>query len=776
MNLTKLALRLLGKRLPVTSGRIEVEGVSQHVVIHRDRFGIPHIEAKTDADAWYALGFCHGQDRPFQIETRLRVVRGTLAELIGADGLAIDRLMRRIGFRHHGEQLVAALGDRHRPLAEAYAAGVTAGATSGLSRRPHPFALLRSRPSRYEAADTLGFLCLQAFLLAANWDVELARLQILVADGPDAVEALDPVYPEWLPVCDRPGEAAGAAASRLSDDLARLAATIGVTGASNNWALAPSRTATGRPILANDPHLAPLLPPHWYLMHLETPDWSLAGASLAGTPAVAAGHNGHAAWGITAALTDTTDLFLEEIGPDGRSVRRGDEFVPCEVRSETIPVKGQRSEQLDVLVTDRGPIVGPALEGGFEALSMAATWLQPRSLGAIFELGRARSFSDLRSAFSDWAALPVNFAFAEAGGTIGIQVVGNLPVRCRGIGAVPLPAADPQNCWEDDLLPFDELPSVTDPEVGFVVTANNLPSTSAAHLGYDFLDGYRAARICETLDARHDWDLPSTLRLQMDRHSIPWRELRPTVLASLEGDAELGTALGLLSDWDGEIESGSAAASLFEFFAAEMTCAVAEAKAPHSAKWALGEGFTPLVPLNAFLVRRVSHLVRLLKQQPPGWFAEGWEAAIRRAMQNAVRRLTNTYGPDPEGWAWGKIRPLTFTHPLGARWPLNKVFNLGPLAHGGDANTVNPAPVDPRRPTGNPDFAVASLRMVIDVGKWDLSRFVLPGGQSGNPFSPHYSDQLRLWQLGDALPIPWSKQAVQRATWSTLVLEPGAPA
>jgi penicillin amidase len=774
MNLTRLALRLLGKRLPLTRGRLEVEGINERVVIHRDRFGVPHIEAGNDADAWYALGFCHGQDRPFQIETRLRVVRGTLSELIGPDGLTIDRLCRRIGIRRHGDRLVAALDDHHRALAAAYAAGVTAGAGIGLRRRPHPFVLLRSRPSRYEAADALGFLCLQAFLLAANWDVELARLQILAADGPEALKALDPAYPEWLPVCDRPGEAAGTTASLLAEDVAKLAAAIGVTGASNIWALASSRTATGRPILANDPHLAPLLPPHWYLVHLSTPEWSLAGASLAGTPAVAAGHNGHVAWGITASLTDNTDLFLEELGPDGHSVRREDDYVPCEIRRETIHVKGGAPEEIEVLITDRGPIVGPALNGEFSALSMAATWLQPRPLGAIFEMGRLRSFSGLRALFSDWAALPVTFGFADADGTIGIQYVGNLPIRRRGNGALPLAAADPRNGWEDGLLPFEELPHAVDPQTGYVVSANNLPSADAP-LGYDYLDGYRAARISEVLEARRDWDLPSTLALQMDRHSIPWRELGRIVLTALENEPELATARALLSDWDGEVAPDSPSAALFELFIAEMTRAVAEAKAPRSAEWSLGKGFTPLVPLNTFVVRRVSHLVRLLGKRPQGWFPNGWEAAICGAVQRAVQRLNAEHGPEPRSWAWGEIRPLTLVHPLGTRRPLDRVFNLGPVPYGGDANTVNPAPVDPRRPTGNPEFAVASLRMVIDVGKWEYSRFVIPAGQSGNPFSPHYSDQLKLWRVGDALPIAWSRQAVHRATWATLTLEPSMP-
>jgi penicillin amidase len=199
---------------------------------------------------------------------------------------------------------------------------------------------------------------------------------------------------------------------------------------------------------------------------------------------------------------------------------------------------------------------------------------------------------------------------------------------------------------------------------------------------------------------------------------------------------------------------------------------VVDARAPHSAARALGAGFTPLVPFNSFLVRRVSHLVSLLRGQPDGWFPEGWNARIRSALDAAVGRLTAEHGPDPAKWAWGAVRQLTLRHPLSMRRPLDRVFDLGPLPYGGDANTVNPAPVDPADPTGNPDFAVASLRMAVDVGAWEQARFVLPGGQSGNPFSRHYRDQYDLWRKGDALPIAWSEPMVARSTRSTLVLDP----
>jgi penicillin amidase len=220
------------------------------------------------------------------------------------------------------------------------------------------------------------------------------------------------------------------------------------------------------------------------------------------------------------------------------------------------------------------------------------------------------------------------------------------------------------------------------------------------------------------------------------------------------------------------VAADSPAAALFEYLLAELCGRVARARAPRSAEWALGRGFVSLIPINSFIVRRVGHLVRLLREQPAGWFPEGWEEEVRRALRSAVERLSGRFGTDPAGWAWGRVRPLTFRHPVSERRPLGRVFNLGPYPWGGDTNTVSPAVVDPADPTANPDGAVASLRVAIDVGEWELSRFVLPGGQSGNPFSPHYADQMPLWLKGDALPIAWSPEAVKRATRHTLVLDP----
>jgi penicillin amidase len=774
MNVFKSIFRLLlGRRFPTVAGTLKVSGVSRPVLIRRDGYGIAYIEAEGDNDAWYGLGFCHGQDRAFQLEGLLRVVHGALAELVGPAALPVDRLSRRIGFLRTAEQQLKVLDDESRQTLEAYARGVTDGAQVGCRQSAHEFALLRTQPTPYRAADTLGVLKLMSFNLASNWDVELARLKILTEDGPEALAALDPTYPEWLPVASPPAARADSAVDRLAEDLAVFTAIAGPGGGSNNWAIAPSRTAAGRPILANDPHLSPTLPPFWYLAHLRTPDWAVAGASFVGAPAFPAGHNGATAWGITAGLVDNTDLFIEEIGPDGRSVWEGDQFVPCETRLETIHVKGGEAIQEEVLITPRGPIIGPALEGEVGAISLQAVWLAPRPVRGLLQIHRARSFEAFRRAFEQWPTLPLNMAYADAAGTVGWQLVGEAPQRRKGWGTIPLPAWDPKVGWEDVPVPFDEMPYLADPEAGFVATANNQPTREGEgpFLGMDWIDGYRLARIVEALEARRDWDVVSTQALQVDLESIPWRELRAIVLNVPADIAETRQALAMLEAWDGLVAADSPGAAVFEFFVAEMSRRIVESKAPRAARWALGKGFSSLTPHSMFTVRRVGHLVRLVREQAAGWFERPWREEMADALAAALRTLRERYGNDPDQWAWGRIRPLTLRHSVGERAPLDRVFNLGPFAWGGDASTVGQAAVEPDNPTANPTF-VASLRMVVDVGNWEESRFILPGGQSGNPLSPHYDDQFALWQRGEGVSIAWSPTKVEEVSQTVLRLEP----
>ena len=429
----------------------------------------------------------------------LRASRGTLCELVGPGALSTDRLSRRLGFTRLAPKQLEVFHPDVRRRFEAFARGINDGMTRGRRRKSHEFTLLRAEPSSFEAVDLVGIYLLQSMALSANWDVELVRLRMLELDGPEALTLLDPPYPEWHPVSAMSGITAGPAVDALARDLASLAVVVGVNRASNSWAVSPSKTATGRPILANDPHLVPTLPPHWYLAHVRTPAWGMVGATFAGLPGFPVGHNGHVAWGVTLGLADNSDIFLEQIGEDGASVREGSQFVPCDIIEETIHVKNGPAHRERVLVTPRGPVIGRSEEDASLAFSIKATWLQALPVEGLLEAHTARTCEEFRQLFRKWPHISLNLAYADAHGDIGFQLAGQVPRRRAGFGTMPMPGWDDSFGWSEDLVQFDEMPHASNPSQGFLATANNqpLPSGQGPFLGVDWLDGYRVSRIME---------------------------------------------------------------------------------------------------------------------------------------------------------------------------------------------------------------------------------------------------------------------------------------
>jgi penicillin amidase len=782
VNLIRSVFRLLlGQRLPITRGSLAVPGVRGTVRIHRDRYGIPLIEAGSDDDAAFAIGFCHGQDRSFQLELLLRVARGTLSGMAGPRTLSVDRLSRRIGFDRAAAEQEPLLHADVRTALEAYARGINVGRTAGSPLRPHELALLGVGPTPWTARDTLALTKLLSFKLCANWDSELVRLKVLSSDGPEALRAVDGPYPAWQPVIRQlapsAAEAAAPAIDRLARDLEAFFSVLPPGGGSNNWVVSGSRTATGRPILANDPHLDASIPAHWYLAGIRTPTGATAGATFVGGPSVLVGHNGTACWGLTAGLVDNTDFFIEQIGPDGVSARQGTGYRPCTVVEEVIPVKGGKPVTERVLLTPRGPIVSPALTQTSEALSLRAVWLDPRPITGLFRVGQVHSFAEFRAAFEHWPAASQNMVYADTTGKIGWQLIGRAPIRRKGYGTIPLPGWDESAGWDAELIPYEQMPYAEDPSCGYLATANNRhqPEGPEPFLGVDFTDGYRAAAIHKALSSRMDWNVASTMQLQMDQQSTAWEEMREIVLSAPASESNVLVALNLLRNWDGRVVADSPAAAVYELFLAQMIIRVARAKAPLSWRWVVGAGLSPITQYNFGCYRRTGHLVRLLREQPAGWFSRSWPEEVASALTEAVRILVERTGRGIDAWKWGSLRKLVMHHPMtraGALGrALGKVFNLGPIPRGGDADVINQAAVLPFAPLADADN-IPSLRAVFDVGAWQNSRFVLPGGQSGNPFSSHYADLFELWQRGEGVPIALTAEEMKAAAVETLELNP----
>jgi penicillin amidase len=774
----------LGRRLTKHSGRLGV-GCRRRIDIVRDEHGVAYVNAQDELDAWFGLGFCHAQDRGGQLEITLRLARGTLSELIGIAGLDVDRASRLIGVRRAAEQQLATFDADMRDQLAAYCAGINAAFASPELPWSHEHGLLRARPTPWEPADVLAFGLLTCCFLPSNWDVELSRLLILLRDGEAAVEALDPGFRAELPLTSPPGAPAGPSTEPfVARDLLALRELLGDSAGSNAWAVLPHKTAAGRTLLANDPHLPAALPNLGYLARVKCPSFGIAGISMVGIPAFITGHNGHAAWGATAAHADNSDLFLEELSPDGERYRQGDSFVPCRAHTEMIPVRGKAAVPLRVRYTPRGSIVATRddtaasifaptpLVGRANALAFAATWLAARPTRALLAFHKLRSFEDFRAACAASAGCAYSLIYADDS-SVGWALATEVPRRKSGYGSLPLPGWRSEVGWEEECVPASELPSLEDPAEGFVCCANNKPvrdDPSSAFLGHDFLDGYRQKRLCAELGARSDWTVARMAELQTDVMSLAFHELKPALLALRPLEPLSRRALELLRAWDGRVSGDSIAASVYELFMAELCQRICQRKAPQSHLYAAGQGLMKLIPGTCWNARRASFVARLVVEQPGGYF-DDWSEALLEALRTVMQFLLDRYGTDESAWAWGQIRPLTLRHRFGDRKSLDRIFNLGPLPGWGDNTTVNQAGLEFWKPLKH-STVTAHLRSVIEIGNFGASRFSLLGGQSGNPFSPHYSKLVDLHLKGEGVPIHWDDAELERHTQQRLRLVP----
>jgi len=775
---------VLGKRLVRIDGSVHT--ASRHsLTIRRDRYGVAYVDAADEAGAWFGLGFCHGQDRAGQLEVLLRIARGTLAEVVGPEAIGVDRALRQLGLHRAGTAQLETLDADIRDQISAYVQGLNDALQHEVTPRSHEHVLLRIEPSLWTPADVMALGLVTCCFLPSNWDVELARLAMFMADGEAAVRALDPTFPAELPLTSPPGKPAGLPElSYLAEDLQTLRNFIGHAGGSNAWAVSASRTLSGRPLLANDPHLPTSLPNIGYLARVGCPAFAVAGFSLVGVPVFISGHNGHVAWGSTAAMVDNADLFLEELSADGSCVREGDAFVPCEARTEFIRVRGQPTEALRVRVTPRGPIVTRvtqpelalferfSLPGRANAISLAATWLEARPTRALLGFHAVRSFAEFRLCCAASAACTYGIVYADPN-NIGWTLATEVPRRKTGYGSLPLPGWHAEVGWEAQSIGGAEMPSVHNPAEGYVSCANNQPAQAhpdTPFLGHDFLDGYRQARITEQLSSRSDWTVHEMSTLQVDVTSLVFRQVREVVLAAPALDDASARGLELLTRWDGNVSADSVGASVFDLLLVELCRRACRVRAPNSWEVAVGAGVVKLIPGTCWNARRASFTAQLLVEQPDGFFAS-WPREIASCLSSVVGDLRLRFGDDERDWAWGRIRPLPLEHRFGKIGLLGPTFNRGPLTGYGDGTTVNQAGLEFYEPLRHSTVA-AVARSIIDVGDWGASRFVLLGGQSGNPFSPHYADLVPPWERGEAIPIHWDGAAIALNTVATLELIP----
>ena len=816
-----IAVTLLGgylyllRSLPAARGTFAVSGISGTIEIVRDADAIPHIFASTRLDALYGLGFVHAQDRLWQMEFQRRIGHGRLSEVLGDATLKEDRFLRTVGFGRAARAAWDRLPGDARDHIEAYVRGVnTFIASHRGSRLPPEFSLLGFEPEPWSGPDVLAWVKMMAWDLSANYSLELLRRDVAARVGLEGMRELMPSYPaDGLNILSsvagpafRSGETAPTyrnTAVSYTDALSRSFSTtslalrrllLGGGGAteglgSNNWVVDGTLTASGKPLLANDPHLGTQVPSLWYLAHMTAGDFDVIGATLPGTPAVAIGRNRFIAWGATNMFADVEDLYQEHLDASGTSVRFKGAMEPLRVVTETIRVKGREDVRVDVRISRHGPLVsdainanngvGPESKAAVEPLALRWTALdeEDRTIAAFLRLNDARNWTEFTAALREFVVPSQNFVYADTDGHIGYYAPGRVPIRATGDGLMPAEG------WTGDMewtgwIPFDDLPHTYDPPSHFIVTANNrpVPPDYRYVLAFDYHEPFRAQRITDLLRRTTRLTPDDFKAIQSDTFSPHAQALLPLLLAHVHPESDTDRrAVDLLGRWDLHATSDSAAAAIFEaWFLRLAPVLVEDALGPTAA---YQRRFT-------FVTRFVSTLLKKgssrfcghatprrrspdLKAGPTGGTCD---ERVTAALHQGVAMLTERLGPDMRRWRWDVAHRAVFPHQgfdtvPGLHWLLSRS-----IASQGDWSSVNVGAVDVTRPFDQTE--IPGYRQIIDLSPAHDNRYLGSVGQAGHFLSPHYDDELRNWRDVRHVPMRMDRATIEQGAIGHLRLVP----
>lgn len=796
------------KSLPKTGGQIVLSGLERPVVIIRDEWGVPHITAETEADLFFASGFVQAQDRLFQMDLSRRFCEGRLSEWVGPDGLEPDRLARVIGFHRQAKRNLERIPAGSREVLEAYAAGVNAFLDWRKTNLPMEYMAFPGGAERWSPEDSLSIALFMGWTLTGDWELEIIRLGLAEERGLEKAWELAPLYqpegPYIIPPEAWPGSSTARTETRPQIRTARsgmdpsgIAAILradrslrsmvnadgGSRAASNSWVVDGYMSQSGKPVLLNDPHLELTLPSVWYEIHLTAPGLDVTGATFPGVPLVVLGHSRDIAWAATTTTADMDDLFIEEVNPaDPGMYKHGGQWVPFEVVEERIRVKGEQDRVVRVRISRHGPVINDALDPPLNTswvLSLSWTGYEiTDQTGAFMDAAKARDWDQFRRAMQKLGCPVQNWLYADAKGNIGYIAAGLFPVRPRHNGAFPAPGTGEYD-WQG-YVPLDDLPQVLNPSTHYLVTANNMvmpPERVPYVISYGYDPHYRARRIVDLLEEKKGgkWSAAELAAIQMDTVSLRARRLLPVFLKVLDKrraeDEGLERAWRQLHDWDGDMAVDQSAPTIFyEAYWQVFRLTYEDEMSPE-----LFERFR-----GAALIAH--QFDRILESGDSGLFddrrtpkVEDRDEIIFLAFKEAVRVLSDRIDPRMTRWEWGRMHKLRLLHPLGRAPGLEGAANFfrvnrSPQSIAGGKETVNKA----SWPLGD-DFSVKfgpSLRHVVDFGSIEDALMCYPGGQSGQPFSPHYADQVDYWLSGAGHPMPVSREGIERHKAARLDLVP----
>ncbi|MCI0682482.1 MAG: penicillin acylase family protein [Gemmataceae bacterium] len=752
-------------------GQIAVAGVKEPVEVKRDRWGVAHIHAQNADDLFFAQGWVAAQDRLFQIDLWRRVGTGETAEIIGPEAIEADRFARLIRFRGDMKAEWTSYGADTQRIATAFTRGINAYIDHLGDKLPIEFQVLGYRPKKWQPEDVLTRM--SGIIMSRNFSQEIARARLVAAVGADKARQLAPTDP---PVAYAP--APGLDLKDITKDILAgyQAATKALQftpppSASNNWAVDGSLSASGKPMLASDPHRTIAMPALRYIVHLQAPGWNVIGAGEPGLPGIALGHNERIAWGITIVGTDQADIFVEKTRPgDATQYRDGDQWVPMTIIREKISVKGKAEPvEVELRFTRHGPVIH---RDDRKQLAFALKWAGSDPGGAAYlgglALGRAGTRAEFLKALEHWKIPSLNFMYADVDGNIGWVAGGAIPVRKPGHhGLLPVPGWSGDHDWQG-CLPVKDMPQSFNPPRHWLATANHniLPKGYPHQIAYEWAPPHRFLRIEQRLNEKKMFTLEDFQSIQHENTSLPGRQLIGLLKVARSNPDLFGAGIlkrhsKALDAWDGSLKADSSVAVLYAMALQKLSQAFYQRKDLDK------ETADVLKSLN-----NISVMLAALENPTELWFGDQpknqRDLLVIDSFATAVRRAQQLLGDDST-WRWGKLHTAAFHHALERLGPeYAKAFNLGPVERPGDVNTPN----NTRHNEKFEQVHGASYRQLFDLADWDKGLATSTPGQSGQLGSPHYDDLLPMWAEARYFPLAFSRQKVDEVTAHRLTLTP----
>ncbi|MDA1314462.1 MAG: penicillin acylase family protein [Acidobacteria bacterium] len=751
-----------GSRVPRHSGTLSA-AVSAGVSIERDPWSIPHIFAANDEDLFFGFGYAMAQDRLFQLDYLRRKSHGRLSEILGADGLELDTIARTVGFGRIAAAEWQQAGPEARTLVERFSAGINAFIDETASSLPLEFDLLDYKPEPWSPVDCYAIATELGYYLTVRFGIicgpEIARRAL--GEGPlfEAFLQGEADEESILPPGSYPKSQSG------TEPIGHTISDPNEGQGSNNWVLSGKRTASGKPLIASDPHIAFAAVSCWYEVHLSGGSFDVVGMAYPGVPAVIFGANRRVGWAITNNICSQRDLYQEKTDNEhsGDFLYDG-KWEPAREITETIKVRDAEPVTKRITFSRNGPIVDELLPPAARQTGpVSLRWLGTDNSGwleSLLALDRARSCDEFREALRPWVVPTWSLLFADADGHIGYQAVGRIPLRNdwkRGY----LEGWNPAHQWQG-LTPFEGMPQWSDPERGWIASANNRPASDdfPYPLAGCWSSGHRALRIRQMIEERDGLTAGDCAEMHQDAKSLRAVECLPHLVNALAAaaNADIKRAVEYLIDWNGEMLPESVAATLFEVFFAQWSRRVARERFDGAAA--------------EFLENSAGGLASaLLVDDSAGWFHRSNRLdAIREAFQATLDELSDRLGSDIDSWQWGRLHKIQLRHVLSARGDLGELLDRGNIPVRGNGITVCNTGFDPNwgAPMG------ANYRLITDFSTSPPTfQAVDAQGQSGHPGSKHYCDQLNEWINGRYHPMEFEREKLQAR--ATLELSPGAP-